>query len=545
MGQKKSSLACERCRLGKHKCDSKLPACSRCERLGVECLVRSNDLNKLVPRDYLIQLETKVLRYEIILKKLGVDPNLEPDYKEDVERQRSLGIRRLERPYNEPTTGGVKKNQANTLENQVSNALLRYTLFGYYDRRKPSYDAAPFLPSKYSAVILVDNYFRYAWIQLPIIKDRDCIDNLIQKLQENENLLTNFESHLLHMVFAIGSAVVGQNSKWLKGLAKPEEYYTQAMNKLNKCLPDLKEHRDTKLMLQSLLLISSFGLYKPVSPGIWYTINSAMRLAVELRLHREEHLAEVEKTVEGNDCFERRLFWSCYSLDRIINSYSGTPYSLVDGDITSQIRATTRSDSNHLKIFEAFFQARRLQSLIRTKLFDSSVQDDLEVWRAQTRVQIDDWHKNTTNELSVGNLLPLGNYLQLIYYQLIIDLHNPSSELSSVQLFGSFELTEIRYEVLNPQLVKHAALNIIQLYYELHEGGFLNYSHLSVCWILAAARLFVHLEVRSRSTQESLELTVQGLIRTAQLILQDLSNECPTAIQAWQVLNNIMVLEYS
>ncbi|OBA14611.1 uncharacterized protein OGAPODRAFT_51445, partial [Ogataea polymorpha] len=74
MGQKKSSLACERCRLGKHKCDSKLPACSRCERLGVECLVRSNDLNKLVPRDYLIQLETKVLRYEIILKKLGVDP---------------------------------------------------------------------------------------------------------------------------------------------------------------------------------------------------------------------------------------------------------------------------------------------------------------------------------------------------------------------------------------------------------------------------------------------------------------------------------------
>ncbi|KAL4884096.1 hypothetical protein BJY04DRAFT_182846 [Aspergillus karnatakaensis] len=41
--------ACSRCRSRKQRCDQKIPACSSCERAGVECVSTDSD-GRIVPR---------------------------------------------------------------------------------------------------------------------------------------------------------------------------------------------------------------------------------------------------------------------------------------------------------------------------------------------------------------------------------------------------------------------------------------------------------------------------------------------------------------
>ncbi len=86
--------------------------------------------------------------------------------------------------------------------------------------------------------------------------------------------------------------------------------------------------------LQALLLICSFGLLKPVSPGIWYIVASAMRLSIDLDLYEESSLLRIASQSAGSSSplsssFCRRLFWSCYALDRQICCYVNKPLGLI------------------------------------------------------------------------------------------------------------------------------------------------------------------------------------------------------------------------
>ncbi|GAM89687.1 hypothetical protein ANO11243_077260 [Dothideomycetidae sp. 11243] len=64
--------ACNRCRTRKNRCDQKLPACTGCEKSGTPCVGFDPVLNREIPRNYVMYLESRVHTLENLLKESGI-----------------------------------------------------------------------------------------------------------------------------------------------------------------------------------------------------------------------------------------------------------------------------------------------------------------------------------------------------------------------------------------------------------------------------------------------------------------------------------------
>ncbi|KAK8846752.1 hypothetical protein IAR55_005839 [Kwoniella newhampshirensis] len=111
-------------------------------------------------------------------------------------------------------------------------------------------------------------------------------------------------------------------------LDSAETYFEQAMRHLDAVLSayDLTT-------VQGVLLIVFFAFRSPSGPPLWLLTGFAMRLCVELGLHR--------KASPTNDPLQnesrKRIFWSAYSFDRLISLASGRPFNLSDSDIDVEL----------------------------------------------------------------------------------------------------------------------------------------------------------------------------------------------------------------
>ncbi|PNS14912.1 hypothetical protein CAC42_2141 [Sphaceloma murrayae] len=65
--------ACNRCRSRKNRCDQVLPACGNCEKAGTPCVGYDANLNRTVPRNYVLYLEHRVEQLEALLDEHGVE----------------------------------------------------------------------------------------------------------------------------------------------------------------------------------------------------------------------------------------------------------------------------------------------------------------------------------------------------------------------------------------------------------------------------------------------------------------------------------------
>ncbi|KAH6884603.1 hypothetical protein B0T10DRAFT_493467 [Thelonectria olida] len=81
--------ACSRCRSRKQRCDQNIPACSNCERAGVECV--STDIDgRVAPRSYMRSLEDRIAYLEAQLSAHGIEdgdmlsPNFSPSSERDL-----------------------------------------------------------------------------------------------------------------------------------------------------------------------------------------------------------------------------------------------------------------------------------------------------------------------------------------------------------------------------------------------------------------------------------------------------------------------------
>lgn len=86
-----------------------------------------------------------------------------------------------------------------------------------------------------------------------------------------------------------------------------EQHYEAALQNLDAVM----ELGDSRSVVY-LLLLSLFCLKGASSPGAWTMAGLAMRLCIELGMHRKS--PKSERTIETE--LEARIFWSCYYLDR-------------------------------------------------------------------------------------------------------------------------------------------------------------------------------------------------------------------------------------
>ena len=198
---------------------------------------------------------------------------------------------------------------------------MRDSFFGL--QIKPNMKPAPF-PDRELGLRLVNLYFEHANPQIPILHRGEFMILFGRAYAVKDRRRSARELYILNIVFAIGAAIILEDSSTKNspspgkaGMTPPglkqepvspnqkkqklsnqqrqaEEYHASAMMHLEPFLGSMSAtDRPEGLgggleQLQAILLLASFALLRPVAPGLWYITGVAMRLGVDLGLHYED-----------------------------------------------------------------------------------------------------------------------------------------------------------------------------------------------------------------------------------------------------------------
>lgn len=254
---------------------------------------------------------------------------------------------------------------------------MRDSFFGLHS--KPTIKAAPF-PDMHLGRKLVDLYFEHTNPQIPILHRGEFMALFDRVYSKPPIERTSRELYLMNIVFAIGSGIIldssGTETDTYNGTeenmeesprskrtklsgsqqCQPEEYHSSAIVHLESFLSTSaasEGHGGGLEELQAVLLLAGLALLRPVAPGLWYIVGVALRLSVDLGLHVEDSdpdLDALDIKMEAGTAgkasrlgrrqwtrdLRRRLWWSVYSLDRLVSVCVGRPFGITDQVITTE-----------------------------------------------------------------------------------------------------------------------------------------------------------------------------------------------------------------
>ncbi len=215
--------------------------------------------------------------------------------------------------------------------------------------------------------------------------------------------------------------------------------------------------------LQGFMLLSQYSYLMPQSTSIWDVVGLAMRMAVELGLHRDPgdgggHLSAAECHLR------RRLFWCVYEMDRSIAYTSHRRLSNAEDAITTQFPAGS-ARSCHICVV----RIRRIQAEITAVNYHGTLlgssQDTQDsggtayaAWVAHTERRLEAWRDGIKSQRATGP-----EWYNIAVNHALVFLHRPSprnprpSAASLVTCYTS-------------------AAAVIAGYWEHAHSGFLKYS---------------------------------------------------------------------
>ncbi|KAG7835638.1 hypothetical protein KL942_005176 [Ogataea angusta] len=533
MGPVRSKTACQKCRSLKHKCDFKYPRCSRCGRLGVECMVLDSSTRQLRPRadypDVFCPLPMEEPSIRMLEKRVELLEDRLAKYASIFE---SFGA------VNSPSVAAMSHLTVLSMipfrssSPTVDNELTKISIYGKIDSNQPLDRWEPLPPSKVECEQLISNYYQIAWIQHPIVEDETILYKLSSKHYQSPDSLSHWELFVLYITLAIGTAITGDMSD------KSQSFYLSSIVQLKIFLAktispgtDNRDFSSQMQILQSLLLICCFGLLKPVSPGIWYVIANAMRLCIDMDLH-EEHVVK-----DIGSSYYRRLFWCCYALDRQICCYVNKPFGLNDTDITTNLDEVSVGE-HRLAISSLFFKIRKLQSMIQqfsSKKALSNMSKSVANWRHEMHVELNSWlvqalqFENSSNSAVKQAFVSSKNFLILTYFQQLQRLYKPDNMSPECLTFNEF------------MSLFESSIKILATYEVLSQTRRINYRYLSVYSIYQSGLTVLYCFINCAQLRLFAD-TIEKLEHTMEVtkdLLQKLEIHCPPARSAMQILETV------
>jgi hypothetical protein len=135
-----------------------------------------------------------------------------------------------------------------------------------------------------------------------------------------------YDKSILHLIYAVAG-------RWLESAGETgyfwsNEHYEMAFRNMDIVL----RYRDVR-SLDYLLLMTLYCTRAPRDPGAWTFIGMAIRLCIELGLHRRQRSRQYSLQNELN----KRRWWTTYFLDRDISIAIGRPPSISDHDIDIEL----------------------------------------------------------------------------------------------------------------------------------------------------------------------------------------------------------------
>ncbi|SCU97098.1 LAMI_0F08878g1_1 [Lachancea mirantina] len=297
----------------------------------------------------------------------------------------------------------------------------------------------------------------------------------------------------INMIMAIGSSARFLDTKEATSVTFKDRasYFMEALF----CSTDRLE------ALAGTLLIAEYSIMRPNVPGVWYTMGSALRLAVDLGLHAEKLNRNYDPFVRD---YRRRLFWCTYSLDRQICAYFGRPFGIPEENISAEFPSslddgliTTAADNiedyslikstvvSYKSISLAFFKIRKIQAQIVQVLYAPKGAlpkefENLEQWRFIMDHELNNWYtKEIPKTHRKMNCIFKPDLFQLNYHHTKVMLYGLCPKISHLDRRAH-------------EAVYESTKGIIEAYYKLCVAKDINYTWVAVHNLFMAGMTFLY-----------------------------------------------------
>lgn len=200
-------------------------------------------------------------------------------------------------------------------------------------------------PSREVADKLVDVYFQFAQTGSPLLHEasfRRKLDvvyaspELMSRADERSDNDFKLAAFLVFAVLAVAIVIRQRREPRQALIAQANSYHKMALQFYQAAvLPnDMSD-------VVRLLLIAKFSYHHPEEWDVWKPIGAALRLAIELGLHKDQETTEPDALVLD---MKRRVFWVAYTMDRSVAIGFNMPLGISDGAITTKVHMLFPSD---------------------------------------------------------------------------------------------------------------------------------------------------------------------------------------------------------
>ncbi|KAH7385160.1 fungal-specific transcription factor domain-containing protein [Phaeosphaeria sp. MPI-PUGE-AT-0046c] len=439
--------ACARCKSRKQRCDQNIPACSNCERAGVECVGNDAD-GSVLPRSYIKSLEDHVARLEQELASLratdhGVPPvvtSVPRDYIESALSQASLvSLHPSTFPsprYMGTASGlpllhlllvglGIPRLKESLHPNDVSTSTIAALL---------QQESAMPLPGRDVCYRLFDAYLEHCNFFSPMFYRTD-----ILRMRDNAEDPSALEDRVkTFLILAIAVQLLNRTDSSIPA-SRASAFFSAATDILSTHAVELLTGDVSHL--EVLLLMIQYSSFSANPAGTWHMVGLATRLVIDLGLHDEP-------SPHSFDAFaldrRRRLFWATYTFERNLCSVLGRPVSIPDQAITTSLPASV--DEEYITAAGILAQAepsrtglgvhmikyRRIESEIMQVLHQApplaTNEFDYHMWRKVMRDNLYNWRNTLPFHQNPTQLAPIEMFDGCLYNSLI-QIYSPSRHL--------------------------------------------------------------------------------------------------------------------
>ncbi|CAM1506867.1 Fc.00g065080.m01.CDS01 [Cosmosporella sp. VM-42] len=424
--------ACSRCRIAKVKCDGKLPACTACEKAGREneCSAANDQFARGKERrlfSYVAALELRIEKLERRLqyaksRKASVALH-DPDVSAlaPVDRRDSLAVIRA----------AIHRKAARKRENSDVNSLV--SDFGFLSVNATTRDFEPIatnmtfarlvltatmndclpestqarLPARQSAHAIIQYYMSNIYSLFPCFSETALLTALDDLYQEDDRVIKDADCWMVYMVLAIGSTAQSRR--------KGDEFYVNGTEFASRAMHfgDGALAPGYVTLIQSLILLTQYGMVDPAHFDSWHLIGFTARAIVDLGFHQDPPSSAV--TDKAALDMRRKIFYCVYALDRAISMVHARTFSFTDDTVNVAFphgTGTGRKTSGATPIAGPqsadpallLFQLRRAQSHWYQELYESGpepIQDQTAyIWRMCLDMR--EWAASLPNTLSPG-----------------------------------------------------------------------------------------------------------------------------------------------
>ncbi|KAK4162594.1 fungal-specific transcription factor domain-containing protein [Cladorrhinum sp. PSN259] len=322
----RESMNCKSCRKRKIKCNRLRPACEACQVFQCPCV------------------------YDAVPKKRGPKTDVLEALLKRVD-----GLEARLKEKKEPETAGAESGPSNSADESMSEAPISTTdpsektdqSTGPSELgRESNSESAIFSPIEPSAPspevqpdALLDTYFNRFHDKPFHILDES---TLRQRLQ-----LDQVPGYLIHAIFAVAARYTPHPSGYQSAVKLSEEYAAQSRQEIDTDEPSVDA-------LQALVLLVTAFTAGGKGKKAYMMLTNAVGMAMALELHREMDINTRVTPTERET--RRRLFWSCYLLDRFMACGSKRPSLIADRAILLRLPSWSPGPAS-LPLDGDFFQS--------------------------------------------------------------------------------------------------------------------------------------------------------------------------------------------